>query len=323
MTFVWFILVVVGLLSLAGVLWSLWQIWQERYSERGERFEKRIKDVSAMAAAGQEIVTPERAYARQEWLNQWLISLGLAKQLDRKLCRAGLRWLVADFLLVTLSLAVLACLLFLSFGASGVMVLLATVLIGSLPYGILSILERRRQLKLESQLPDVLEFIARSMQAGHAFSSALQMAAAESPQPIANEFQTAFNQVNLGMPVQHALSGLAERIDCADMRYFSVAVLINREVGGDLAGLLRNVSDLIRARLKLRLSIRAITAEGRVSAWILGLLPFILVGILAFLNPAYIAPLWQEPAGQRLILYALVLMGFGIIWIVRLSRVRI
>lgn len=323
MTLVWFVLVIVGLLSLVGVLWSLWQIWQERYSERGERFEKRIKDVSAMAAAGQEIVNPERPYARQEWLNQWLISLSLAKQLDRKLCRAGLRWLVADFLLVTLFLAVLACLLFLSFGASDVMILLATVLIGSLPYGLLSIFERRRQQKLESQLPDVLEFIARAMQAGHAFSSALQMAAAESPQPIGSEFQTAFNQVNLGMPVQHALSGLAERIDCADMRYFSVAVLINREVGGDLAGLLRNVADLIRARLKLRLSIRAITAEGRISAWILGLLPFILVGILAFLNPAYIAPLWQDPAGQRLVLYALVLMGFGILWMVRLSRVRI
>lgn len=323
MTLVWSILVVVGLLSLAGVLWSLWQIWQERYSERGERFEKRIKNVSAMAAAGREIVTPERLYARQAWLNQWLFSQALAKSLDRKLSRAGLRWVVADFLLLTLLLGGLALLLFLSFGASSVMVLLAIALIGGLPYGLLSLLERRRQQKLESQLPDVLEFIARSMQAGHAFSSALQMAAAESPQPIASEFQTAFNQVNLGMPFQHALSGLAERIDCADMRYFSVAVLINREVGGDLAGLLRNVADLIRARLKLRLSIRAITAEGRISAWILGLLPFILVGILAFVNPAYIAPLWQEPVGQRLVLYGLVLMGFGILWMVRLSRVRI
>jgi tight adherence protein B len=323
MTLVWFILVVVGLLSLAGVLWSLWQIWQERYSERGERFEKRIKDVSILAAAGQEIVTPERLYARQEWLNQWLVTLILATKLDRKLCRAGLRWLVADFLLLTLLLAALGILLFLSFGASSVMVLLGTVLVGSLPYGLLSIFERRRQQKLESQLPDVLEFIARSMQAGHAFSSALQMAAAESPRPIGAEFQTAFNQVNLGMPVQQALTGLAQRIDCPDMRYFSVAVLINREVGGDLAGLLRNVADLIRARLKLRLSIRAITAEGRISAWILGLLPFILAGLLVVLNPTYIAPLWQDPAGQRLVLYALVFMGFGILWMVRLTRVKI
>lgn len=323
MTFVWFILVVVGLLSLAGVLWSLWQIWQERYSERGERFEKRIKDVSTLAAAGQEIVTQKRLYARQEWLNQWLVTLILATQLDRKLCRAGLRWLVADFLLLTLLLAALGLLLFLSFGSSSVMILLGTVLVGSLPYGLLSIFERRRQQKLESQLPDVLEFIARAMQAGHAFNSGLQMAATESPQPIGAEFQTAFNQVNLGMPVQQALTGLAQRIDCPDMRYFSVAVLINREVGGDLAGLLRNVADLIRARLKLRLSIRAITAEGRISAWILGLLPFILAGTLVLLNPTYIAPLWQDPAGQRLVLYALVFMGFGILWMVRLTRVKI
>lgn len=323
MTLVWFSLVVVGLLSLAGVLWSLWQIWQERYSERGERFEKRIRDVTTSAAAGKEIVTPERRFARHQGLNAWLGRLSLMSQLDRKLCRAGVTWLVADFLLATLLIGSAGVILFLLSGSGIGMTLLAGVLVGALPYVTLTMLEHRRQKKLESQLPDVLEFIARAMQAGHAFNSGLQMAATESPQPIGAEFQTAFNQVNLGMPVQQALTGLAQRIDCPDMRYFSVAVLINREVGGDLAGLLRNVADLIRARLKLRLSIRAITAEGRISAWILGLLPFILAGTLVLLNPTYIAPLWQDTAGQRLVLYALVFMGFGILWMVRLTRVKI
>lgn len=323
MAFVWFILVFVGLLSLAGVLWSLWQIWQERFSERGERFERRIKDVSSSAAARQDIVTQERKLARYAPLNDWLGQLSLASKLDQKLCRAGQIWLVGDFLIATLLLALAGLLSFLLIGSDIGMSLLAPLAIGALPYMLLTYLERRRQQNLESQLPDVLEFIARAMQAGHAFSSALQMAATESPQPIGSEFQAAFDQVNLGVPVQKAMRELAQRIDCADMRYFSVAVLINREVGGDLAGLLRNVADLIRARLKLRLSIRAITAEGRISAWILGLLPFVLAGILVLFNPAYIAPLWQEPIGQRLVLYALLFMGFGILWMVQLTRVKI
>lgn len=323
MTFIWFILVFVGLLSLAGVLWSLWNIWQEHYSERSERFKKRIKDVSNIAAVREDIVIKDRLLARYDPLNEWLARIPLTSILDQKLCRAGMIWLVGDFLAATLVMAIAGFLLFLAFDSVLWICLLAALLIGALPYALLSYLERRRQQKLESQLPDVLEFIARAMQAGHAFNSALQMAATESPQPIGFEFQTAFNQVNLGMPVQKAMKGLAQRIDCADMRYFSVAVLINREVGGDLAGLLRNVADLIRARLKLRLSIRAITAEGRISAWILGLLPFALAGILTLFNPTYIAPLWQEPVGQRLVLYALVFMGIGVLWMVQLTRVKI
>lgn len=323
MTLIWFVLVAVGLLSLTGVIWSLWKIWQERYSDRGVRYEKRIRDMSANMTVGRDIVTPERSFAHQASLNQWLGRQSFTLLLDHKLCRAGLSWLVADFLTATLLMGSGGLIFFWLIGSNIEMCLLVALLLGALPYVMLTYLERRRQQQLESQLPDVLEFIARAMQAGHAFSSALQMAATESPKPIGLEFQTAFGQVNLGMPVQQALTGLAQRIDCADMRYFSVAVLINREVGGDLAGLLRNVADLIRARLKLRLSIRAITAEGRISAWILGLLPFVLGGILVIFNPSYIAPLWQEPSGQRLVLYALVLMGFGILWMVQLTRVKL
>lgn len=323
MSLIWLILVSVGLLSLVGVVWSLRQIWQERYSQHSQRFEKRLHDVTAMSAAGQEITNRERQFSRLPWLHQRLMHWSWAERIDRKLSKAGVTWVVADFLLATTFMALVGLGIFTFFGASFAVSLIGMALIGALPYLLLTLLERRRQMKLESQLPDVLEFIARSMQAGHAFSSALQMAASESPEPIGSEFQTAFNQVNLGLPVQQALTGLAERIDCADMRYFSVAVLINREVGGDLAGLLRNVADLIRTRLKLRLSIRALTAEGRMSAWILGTLPFILGALLLVLNPDYIAPLWQDPVGQRLVLYVLVLMGVGILWMSRISRVKV
>lgn len=323
MTLVWFALVSVGLLSLAGVLWSLWKIWQERFSEDSKRLERRIQDVRLKAAAGQHITTRERLLARQGWLHQWLSRWQWMLLLDRQLSRAGVNWLVADMLLATLGMAALGFGLFAGLDASSWVCIGGMLLIGGLPLMTLNALERRRQSTLESQLPDVLEFIARSMQAGHAFSSALQMAASESPDPIGKEFQTAFNQVNLGLPVQQALTGLAERINCTDMRYFSVAVLINREVGGDLADLLRNVAELIRARIKLRLSIRAMTAEGRLSAWILGLLPFMLGGLMFLINPGYIAPLWQEPVGRQWVLFALVLMALGIFWMTRIARVKI
>ena len=106
------------------------------------------------------------------------------------------------------------------------------------------------------------------------------------------------------------------------MRYFAVSVVINREIGGDLSGLLKGVAVLIRERLKLRLSIRSLTAEARASAWLLGLLPFLLAGLLLMVDPHYLDPLLNEPGGRRTLAYGLLLMLLGALWMNRLTKVR-
>jgi len=319
---VWLALVLVGLASLAGVMWSLYRIWVEHFSEHSRLFGRRLQAIGEIASSGRVAAMQVRKFSESEWFNHWLIEKPLSHQIDQQLLKAGLSQTVSDFLLIT---GMSGCLgLILGYWQSGLLIGLLCLIAGLiLPYGILGVIVSRRQTKLEEQLPEVFDFIARSMQAGHAFNAALQMAATEAPEPVATEFKLAFNQVNLGMPIQKALSELAQRVDCADMRYFAIAVMINREVGGDLSGLLRNVSELIRERIKLRMAIYAMTAEGRFSAWILGLLPLALAGLLYAMNPEFIAPLWREESGRRLVTYAFLLMMFGIFWMSRLTKVRV
>jgi tight adherence protein B len=116
---------------------------------------------------------------------------------------------------------------------------------------------------------------------------------------------------------------MAERIPLTDLRYLIIAVLIQRETGGNLAEILTNISHIIRSRLKLLAQVRVLSAEGRMSAWILGLLPFAVGGMLFLVNPQYIKPLWTDPSGIRLLWYALTMIAVGVIWLRRVIRIRV
>lgn len=316
------ILLVVGGVSAAGIAWSLYTLWQERYSERSQRFAKRLESMTELARHDKPATLQERVLSQWPWLDDRLRMWPHAESLDHELSRSGLSYTVSNLLAAILVCGTLMLLLMVVLGAGFIWTLLGVGLGGLMPLLILRMFVARRQAKMEEQLPDVLDFIARAMQAGHAFNSALQMAASEAQPPIATEFQRTFSEVNVGMPIQQAMNSLAERIDCADMRYFAVSVVINREVGGDLSGLLKGVATLIRERLKLRLSIRALTAEARASAWVLGLLPFFLGGALFLLSPDYLDPLLYDPTGRKMLVYGLMLMAFGILWMKQLSKVR-
>jgi tight adherence protein B len=119
------------------------------------------------------------------------------------------------------------------------------------------------------------------------------------------------------------LHNLAARIPLTDLRYLIIAVLIQRETGGNLAEILTNISHIIRARLKLVAQVRVLSAEGRMSAWILGLLPFAVGSMLVVVNPTYIRILWTDPSGVRLLWYALGMILFGVVWLRKVIRIRI
>jgi tight adherence protein B len=141
--------------------------------------------------------------------------------------------------------------------------------------------------------------------------------------PIAGEFGIAFDEVNYGIPMQTALMNLATRVPITDFRYFVIAVLIQRETGGNLAELLDKIAAIIRGRHKLMGTVRVLSAEGRLSAWILCLLPFALAFVISFINREFLSLLWTDPAGVRLLAGALVLMVFGIFWVRRIIRIHV
>jgi tight adherence protein B len=173
---------------------------------------------------------------------------------------------------------------------------------------------KKRTEKMREQLPDVLTIMASSLRAGHSFMQALDTVAREIPQPAAVEFQRVVAEIRLGRPTDDALEALATRVGSADFRWAVLAVNIQREVGGNLAEILDNVADTLRERAMIRRQIRVLTAEGRLSAWVLAGLPVAIAIYMFIVNPDYIGLLFTHPIGLFMLGGAILLLIAGILW---------
>ena len=181
----------------------------------------------------------------------------------------------------------------------------------------------RHMQRFEQQLPEALDLMSRALRAGHAFPTAIKMVGEEMKDPVGGEFRILFDETNYGVPLETALLNLASRTDSTDLNYFVIAVLIQRDSGGNLAELLDNISAIVRARLKLYGQIRTLSAEGRLSAWILGGLPFATAAMINIVNPGFMKVLWEDPAGINFIYGALVMMVLGVLWMRKIIRIRV
>jgi tight adherence protein B len=191
-----------------------------------------------------------------------------------------------------------------------------------LPLIYLSIRRKRRMSKLIEQLPDVFEMMGQALRAGHSLASAIQLIHEQLPDPISSEFGRVYHEQNLGIKIDDALLAMADRVDSLDVRFFVTAVLIQRQTGGDLAEILDKIGSVIRQRIELFGLVRGLTAEGRLSGWVLFALPFIVFGAVLRMNPDYAGVLLNEPTGKLMLLAALgmQLMGLAMIrWIVNIK----
>jgi tight adherence protein B len=182
---------------------------------------------------------------------------------------------------------------------------------GWLPLAYVRRKARGRIHAFEEQFPDCLEFISRSMRAGHAFSVALEMAHREFPDPLASEFRRAFEEQNLGQPLDIVLRKLAWRVDSLDVRFFVSAVLMQKRTGGNLAELLDKLACLIRERFKLRARIRAVSAQGLMSGRILSAIPVAVACLMFVVNPAYARFFVEDPLGHQMVAAGLGLQLVG------------
>jgi tight adherence protein B len=200
----------------------------------------------------------------------------------------------------------------------------ALALVGvTIPFLLLLVARAKRSEKLSEQLPEALEMMSRSLRAGHALTSAFEVVATEMPEPVSVEFARAFEGQRLGLPVEQAIVQMTERAPAnRDLKIFAVSALIQRETGGNLAEILGNIAETIRARYRFYGKLRALTAEGRASAVVLGALPIVVAGVLRVVNPTYFN-VFLSPGGQLIILFALVMWLIGVVWLVSLTKVDV
>ena len=208
------------------------------------------------------------------------------------------------------------------YGRSIFVMLVTTIVVSMIP--LIFVLNRRRvrMRNFIEQLPDAIEMMIRSLQAGHSFSSALQAVATEMPDPVAREFGKAYEEQNLGLSMKVALENLAERIPLMDLKLCVTAILIQREVGGNLTEVLSNISHTIRDRFRIQGEIRVKTAQARLSGYIVSALPFILFFWINLANPKYLDSLYNHPLGYYVIGAGIFMQVVGWLIIRRIVRIE-
>jgi tight adherence protein B len=197
------------------------------------------------------------------------------------------------------------------------------VLFAALPYLLLRRKRTRRLAAFEEQFPEALDFLARSMRAGHAFTISLRMASEDLPDPLGLEFRTLFNEQNLGAPLDTALSSLAERIPLLDVRFFVSAVVLQKQTGGNLGEILTRLGQIIRGRFQLKGQVKAASAHARVTALVLTILPAATAVLMMMAAPTYLQSMLNDPDGKKLIAGSIVGQIVGQLVIRKIIRIKV
>lgn len=307
-----FVAVGLGVLSLA----LLWEWWRER-RQRSE-IAQRLKGM----ATGEGGTDPfgdlfrDTKLSEVTWLEPVVARLPHTRDLQHLLEQADVTWRVGTFFLLTVGAAVAMGLAGFVMGRMWVIGIAAAMFGATLPY----IYVRRRKTKrleaFEEHFPEAIDLLGRAIRAGHAFSTGLQMVGDESPEPLAGEFRRVFEEQKFGLAIEDSLLALADRIDLVDMRIFVTALLVQREVGGNLAEILDKISHTIRERFTIQRQVRVYTAQGRFTGYLLAVLPFGVGFLIWLLNQEYMMILFRAPAGRLMITIA------AMLWIVGFFTIR-
>lgn len=319
-----FAAVALAVLSLA----MLWEWWSDR---------RRTRDIArrlgSMAEGGEgtstksrdpfgDLLRPDDA-ARITWLEPVIARLPHVQDLQTLLEQGRIRFGLASFVLYTVGGALAMGLATWVFTGLGIAALGAATLGATFPYLYVKRQKTRRLRQFEEHFPEAIDLLGRAIRSGHAFSTGLGMVAEESPDPVGQEFRQVFEEQKFGLAMEDSMLALADRIDLLDMRIFVTALLIQREVGGNLAEILDKIAHTIRERFTIQRQVRVYTAQGRFTGYLLGCLPIIVGALIFGLNTEYMSILFHEPAGRFMIAVAVTLQIFGFLVIRRIIDIDI
>lgn len=328
MTIVVVALVFLTVTSFTLAFYRLLTAKQEKLDDRMDRY---LETEDYLAR--EEVATKEETVAEEENksiqtklrdnLNQLLTPLSLADKLETELRKTTIPIKGSEFIVLNLiTLITLGIIGFLIF--KDVLITILFILVGlATPYLYLKYNQRRRMAKFNDQIADSLSIISNSLKAGYSFFQALEMVSGEMSPPISEEFTRVLKEVNLGAPAEEALQALTERIDSDDLDLVITAVLIQRQVGGNLSEILDNISHTIRERIRIKGEIKTLTAQGRISGIIIAILPIGLGLLLYLINPGYMTPLFTHPLGQTMLGAALFSQLLGVVLIKKVVSIKV
>jgi tight adherence protein B len=265
----------------------------------------------------------KRLLSEIPFVNRLLQRISVVRRLDHLVIQANAPYTLGFYMILIGLLASLGFLISVLFLKQKMLAFLPALLGGAIPYIYLQAKKRARIEKFRSQMPEGLDLIARALKAGHALPSGMKLAAEQFEDPLGPEFAETLDEINFGVSVADALKNMADRMNCMEVRYFVVAVILQRETGGNLAELMESLAHLIRENYKFQGKVRTLSAEGRLSATILIALPFLIAGWISISTPAFLEPLITEPVGRLMLLSAGIMMLLGIIVIQKIVKIDV
>jgi tight adherence protein B len=316
--------------STAGIV-GIWMLMAARAQSQREKFlENRLHEASGIApaptagaSADASVVVKQKAAGPLPNINRVATQALKGSSLELWLEQTGSKTSVGGVLLITLMFGLAA-------GAAAFMFsqlwwVAAVAFAAGLCVKPLLLKRQRsnRLYKFEEHFPEALDLLSRAVRAGHAFSAGMKMVADELREPVGPEFRRAFDEQNFGLPLKESLNNLAARIPILDVRFFSTAVLIQRETGGNLAEILDNLANVVRERFKIRRQVRVHTAHGRFTGYVLMALPAFLAIALSFINPEHMELLFNERIGQLMIVGIIVMQAIGYVWIKQIIKIEV
>jgi tight adherence protein B len=266
---------------------------------------------------------------RQKYLRQLsplerqLENLPSMRNLAEVIAQGGHKFLAYRVVLLSVVSAVVAVLVAWVMTRSVAITALSFVLSGGLPFMKIFSDRTKRIQQFEEQLPDAIDMVKRALRAGHPFTGAIKLVSEEMDDPVAAEFGTTFSDINYGNDARRAMIGLLQRVPSVTVMALVTSILVQRETGGNLAEILDQIAAVVRGRFKLQRKVKTLSAEGRMSAWILALVPLVLFAVIWVSSPDYLPMLLEEEAGKKMVIYGVVSGVIGIFWVRRVIRIEV
>jgi tight adherence protein B len=317
-----YIAVFIFTVAIIQVIYLAWA--ESRFIEK-RKIKKRLMYISAGGKHGQEKLDRYRKGVLKEVgaFERFVFNLPRLSELDNLLIKINIPINATLFILLSLTLGMIGFgigYLYLPQVYAAVAVALACLLV---PYLLLKQAEKNYYKKFNNQLPEALDLLSRAVRSGNALSAGLGMIAEQCEAPISLEFSATVDEINLGLTMNEAMENLCERVPIPDLRFFTIAVLVQKETGGNIGEILDNISRLIRERIQFKDHVAALTAEGRLSAVVLIGLPIFMFVYMYLTNYAYISLLWTEKLGHYMIFGAIILQIVGAYVIKRIVDIDI
>ena len=289
------------------------------------RLDQRLHDVSNPAAAdeGDDGLVMRPNEGPLPSVDRMMSGTRAGSWLEKLIDQSGCRTTPSAIVMMSLALGAIAGLAVGVLTQQWFLAPFAAVGAALLPFAYLRHRRSVRIKKFEEQFPEALDLMSRALRAGHAFQTAMGMAADELPPPVGPEFRKTFDQQNFGLPLREALNQMTDRVPILDVRFFVTAVLIQRETGGNLSEILDNLAHVVRERFKVLRQVRVHTAHGRFTAFVLLALPAVLGVVLNFLNPEHMELLFKDRIGQMLLVVSVIMQTIGFFWIRKVIRIEV